>query len=180
MLFRSVELRSRGMQPETSRGLVSLEELPVRLQSEIRYAIHRHSNTPRRSQWRPRHLQTVVDTLTAAGVETLSDPVVIEHAASCKTAEIKRIWADLPIFARSLSVTRQDAKDAGWFDPAIVGAAPFQDTQGGSNRRKVWDLTSVSQRWLRDVLWDHIEYLALETVGKRPSVGTRSEERRVG
>ncbi|ASX03436.1 tyrosine-type recombinase/integrase [Mycobacterium intracellulare] len=167
-----VELRSRGMQPETSRGLVSLEELPVRLQSEIRYAIHRHSNTPRRSQWRPRHLQTVVDTLTAAGVETLSDPVVIEHAASCKTAEIKRIWADLPIFARSLSVTRQDAKDAGWFDPAIVGAAPFQDTQGGSNRRKVWDLTSVSQRWLRDVLWDHIEYLALETVGKRPSVGT--------
>ncbi len=168
----TIEIKSKGMQPVLGRGYVSLVDLPMRLQSEIRYAIHRHASTPRRSHWRPRNLQGVVDVLADIGVETLNDPVVAEHASSCKAGEIKRIWLDLPIAARSLSVTRREAKDAGWFDPAIVGATPFQDSQGGANRRKVWDLTDVSQRWLRDLLWDHIEYLALEVNGKRPSVGT--------
>ncbi len=163
------EAKTRRMQPLDVRGLVTLNRLPYRLQCEIRYAIHRHSNTVRRGHWRPRHLQMIVEVLAAAGVETLNDPMLAAQAPAYKTLEIRRIWTDLPIAARSLTVTKQDAKDAGWFDPVIVGAAPFQDAQSGASRRKVWDLTGISQRWLRDLLWDHFEHLATET--KRPAVG---------
>jgi integrase len=170
-----LEAESIGRHSPDDRGLVTVDHLPLRLQREVRYAIHRHTNTARRTQWRPRHLQTVLDILGGVGVDTLNDPAVAEQAQLCRSAEIKRIWVNLPIAARSLAITKQDAKDAGWFDPVIVGGAPFSSTMGGENRRKVWDLTVVSQRWLRDLLWDHIEYLALETIGNRPSDGTVSQ-----
>ncbi|GFG51884.1 site-specific integrase [Mycolicibacterium agri] len=161
------EAKTRRMQPLDVRGLVTLNHLPYRLQCEIRYAIHRHANTIRRTHWRPRHIQLIVDVLANAGVQTLNDPMVAEQAPNYKTLEIRRIWTDLPIAARSLTLTKQDAKEGGWFDPLIVGAAPFQGAQ--VTRRKVWDLTDISQRWLRDLLWDHLESLATET--KRLSVG---------
>jgi integrase len=163
------EAKTRRMQPLDGRGLVALSHLPRRLQCEIRYAIHRHALTVRRAHWRPRHIQLIVDVLAQAGVETLNDPMLAEQAPAYKTLEIRRIWTDLPIAARSLTLTKYDAKEAGWFDPVIVGAAPFQGSQGGESRRKVWDLSDVSQRWLRDLLWDHLEYLATET--KRPAAG---------
>ena len=65
-------------------------------------------------------------------------------------------------------MTDEVAKEAGWFDPVIVGSSAFAGSQGGENRRKAWDLTGISQRWLRDVLWDHLRDEALKPVGKRP------------
>lgn len=165
----NMEAKTRRMQPVDGRGLVALNHLPHRLQCEIRYAIHRHALTARRAHWRPRHVQLIVDLLAQAGVETLNDPMLAEEAPAYKTLEIRRIWADLPIAARSLTLTKDDAKEAGWFDPVIVGASPFRGSQGGECRRKVWDLSDISQRWLRDLLWDHLEYLATET--KRPATG---------
>ncbi len=47
-------------------------------------------------------------------------------------------------------------------------SAPFSGTTAGVNRRKVWDLTGVSQRWLRDAIWDYLRDEALKPTGKRP------------
>ena len=91
------------------------------------------------------------------GVHSLTDPLVMELAGNYKRGSMeRRILLDLPVAARSLIVTEELAKAAGWFDPIIVGAAPFTGTQGGTHRRKPWDLTAVSQRWLRDLLWDYL------------------------
>lgn len=60
----------------------------------------------------------------------------------------------------------------GWFDPVIVGAASFPHTS--ASRRKVWDLTTVSQGWLRDLLWEHLAYEALRQMGRRPGATTIS------
>ncbi|ORU98094.1 site-specific integrase [Mycolicibacterium canariasense] len=156
----------------SSRGQLSLAELPVGLQREIRYALHRHANIARRTQWRPTYLEKVVAALAESGVESLSDPLVADLAEKSHRNDGRRIWMTLPFAARSLTVTDEVAKSAGWFDPVLVGSSPFPGSQGQPNRRKVWDLTAVSQRWLRDLIWEHLRDDALKPVGKRPSTAT--------
>jgi integrase len=155
--------------PASSRGQVTLTQLPIRLQREVRYAIHRHANTAKRTQWRPRDLQRVVSALVEAEVESLGDQTAagLERVSTRGEGE-RRVWAGLVFAARSLSVTSSTAKSDGWFDPVIVGAAPFPGSQGSEHRRKVWSLTEISQRWLRDLLWEHLKDEALRPDGKRP------------
>jgi hypothetical protein len=155
-----------------SRGEVSLAGLPAPLQREIRYALHRHANTARRTQWRPRDLQVVINALAQVGAKSLSDPIVADLACAPANKGQRRIWLGLPAAARSLTVTSDTAKSAGWFDPVIVGGAAFPGTQGHEHRRAIWDLTTVSQRWLRDLLWDYLHDCALKPSGKRPTAAT--------
>jgi len=165
-------VRESVSQP-TSRGVVSLNALPPALQNEIRYGLHRHRKTPRRTHWRPTELQAVVDALAVAKVASLNDAAVAEISQRFPRGSLKRrILLDLPFAARGLMVNEDAAKDAGWFDPIIVGSNPFPGTQGSQNRRKPWDLTMVTQRWLRDLLWDHLRESSLQPTGKQPSAGT--------
>lgn len=158
--------------PVIRRGQLSLAKLPCGLQQEIRYAIHRHAKTPRRAQWRPPELQKVVNMLANTDVQSLTDPVVIDLTAGTPAGSMeRRILLDLPVAARSLIVSADVSKEAGWFDPILVGGAPFRGADV-ANRRKPWDLTAVSQRWLRDLLWDYLRDEALKPKGKRPTKGT--------
>ena len=156
----------------SSRGLLSLAVLPYGLQNEIRYALHRHANNARRTVWRPAELQKVIDTIAASGVTSLCDSRIDDLAEKYVGKPGRRIWLDLPAAARSLIVTEDIAKAAGWFDPILVGSSPFAGTTAGENRRRVWDLTGVSQGWLRDVLWEFLRDEALKPAGKRPTVAT--------
>ncbi|MCZ0730577.1 site-specific integrase [Mycolicibacterium iranicum] len=161
------------VKPASSRGEVRLARLPDCLQREIRYAIYRHAKTAERTHWRPVDIQKVVDALAEAGIRSLSEPeVAVLEAGSKRATGERRVWLRLPAAARSLSVTSANAKAEGWFDPVIVGAAPFPHTS--ASRRKVWDLAAVSQGWLRDLLWEHLAYEALRQVGRRPGATTVS------
>lgn len=155
-----------------SRGEVHLAALPLSLQREIRYGIDRHAKTARRTQWRPIDIQAVVDRLAAVGAVSLIDPIVDAMAEDPANMPQQRIWRDLPIAARSLMLTKETAKEAGWFDPVVSGGKPFFGTHGDERRRVVWDLTRISQRWLRDALWDYLYDESLEPDGKRVSAGT--------
>lgn len=155
-----------------SRGEVHLAALPAGLQREIRYGLDRHAKTARRTQWRPMDIQAVVDRLAAVGAVSLLDPVVEEIAADQDNRPQQRICRDLPVAARSLLLTKQTAKEAGWFDHAVSGGKAFTGSQIGERRRSVWDLTKISQRWLRDALWDYLYDQSLEPDGKRVSTGT--------
>lgn len=155
------------------RGRVSLAKLPASLQREIRYALHRHAHTARRSQWKPAAIQEAVNMLAAAGVRSLAHDDLSRMLPVARDKRyVKRVLADLPFAARSLVITEAIAKDSGWFDPMIVGATAFPGTQGGENRRKPWDLTAITQRWLRNLTWDYLRDHALMPAGKRPGVGT--------
>jgi integrase len=159
---------TNSVTPENRRGELRLAHLPLRLQQEIRYALHRHGSTARRTQWRPLEIQKVVDAIADAGLMTLSDPAMVTVIRPASVWEA-RVWEGLPIAARALSANPASAKRDGWFDPSVVGASPFSGTQGQQNRRKVWLLTLVSQRWLRDVLWDHLRDEAIKPAGRRLS-----------
>jgi integrase len=155
------------------RGELRLADLPVRLQREVRYGLHRHATTARRTMWRPTALQKVVDALATAGVESLCDPRVVDLGSDTSRGSCeRRIWLDLPFAARSLSLNAEMAKAEGWFDPVIVGGGHFTSSQSRGTRRKIWTLNSVSQRWLRDLVWDDIHDESLRPTGKRPSIQT--------
>ncbi|MFE3029028.1 tyrosine-type recombinase/integrase, partial [Nocardia tengchongensis] len=153
-----------------ARGQLRLASLPIGLQREIRYALHRHAQIAWRATWRPAALRVVVETLAAAKVDTLNDPEVAEAAATM-SRHSQYVLAGIISAARSLLFTAESAKAAGWFDPMLVGAGPYREG-GGTNRRKPWDLTHIKQRWLRDVLWEHLRDEALKPTGKSPTAQT--------
>jgi integrase len=136
-------------------------------------AFYRHAKTAERTHWRPVDIQKVVDALAEAGIQSLGERAIAALAARSKSATgERRVWLRLPAAARGLSVSSSTAKAEGWFDPVLVGAAAFPHT--GASRRKVWDLTPVSPRWLRDLLWEHLSYEALKPAGHRPGATTIS------
>ncbi len=161
------------VKPPSSHGLLRLVELPVGLQREIRYAIHRYSNTAYRARWSPAMLQSVVSVLAASGLTTLADPAVFQLAESLPPKGYeKRYLIGLTQAARSLALTEEVAKSEGWFDPVIVGSSPFQGTSMAANRRNFWSLLDVTQIWLRDLLWDYLRDESLAADGKRIGAGT--------
>lgn len=158
---------------ERARGGLALTPLSQRLQCEIRYALHRHDQTSRRSRWSPSSLQEIVNWLSREGIESLTDPRVTEYASNARRGRIeRRILSGLLFAARGLILSEAISKDEGWFDPVVVGSTPFVSSQGDENRVKSWDLTLVSQRWLRDLLWDYLKDVALQPSGRRPVAGT--------
>jgi integrase len=154
------------------RGMLTLAKVSERLQREIRWAIYRHDNTARRTQWMPQELQRVVDMIADNGITTLSDPLLAELAANQKEGTVKRILLTLPIAGRRLASTAEMAKEEGWFDPSVVGAEPFPGVAGEDHRSKVWHLTAISQRWLRDLMWEHLRDVAMSPKGKCLGAGT--------
>lgn len=157
-------------------GQLALAALPVELAREIRYAIYHHSTVARRSQWRPSGLRAVVADLARAEVTSLRDASVGELAATAApSSHSRRILVALPRAAIGLTVSAATSKAEAWFDPLLVGGAPFHSTHGGGETRdKAWELTGISQTWLRDLLWDHLRDMALKPNGKRPGAGTIS------
>ncbi|MAS04590.1 MAG: transposase [Ahrensia sp.] len=162
----------------SAHGLLRLQHLPSGLQREIRYAIHRHSNTTYRARWHPGRLQLVVNILADKGFTTLTDPAIFELADTIgrprKSIE-RRYLLGLTYAARSLALTEDVAKSAGWFDPVIVGASPFRDAGLAENRRNFWNLTDITQIWLRDLLWDYLRDESLIAQGKRLGAGSINE-----
>ncbi|MCH9733061.1 MAG: tyrosine-type recombinase/integrase [Actinomycetia bacterium] len=175
-VFLASDNVKESVTPADWRGRLSISHLPQGLQNEIRYALHRWANTERRSRWWPVMLQKVVDTLAAHGVTSLADPLMREltpESRGRRNGADRRIWVDLPFAARSLMLTEDAAKAAGLFDPILVGGSPFPGAaRGNDKQRSGWDLTAVSQRWLRDVLWEHLRYESLKPTGKIPGSTT--------
>lgn len=155
-----------------SRGRASLSALPARLQAEIRFALHRHCQLKHRVRITPATIRAGVDALARHNIQSLAENDQMQTVlTSCQNALVRRGLTALVFAARSLTATEISAKEEGWFDPVVVGAAPFPDTQTRT-RRKPWVLTEISQRWLRDLAWEYCRDMALLPEGKRPSAAT--------
>lgn len=165
--------RGETVLPIGSRGLLDISMLPEQLQREIRYSIYRHANTPSRTQWRPVALQQIIHLLDVLEVSSLTDAAVGEAAKEFPRGSMRRrILLDLPRAGRSLTLNAELAKQQGWFDPLLVGGSHFPGTQSESTRQQPWDLRTITQRWLRDLLWEHMQDECLKPEGQIASGGT--------
>jgi integrase len=163
----------RGQTVAGSRGFLDISMLPEQLQREIRYSLYFHANTPGRTQWRPAALRQVIHLMHDLKVGTLTDAAVADAANEFPRGSMRRrVLLDLPTAGRSLILNAELAKQQGWFDPVLVGGSYFPGTQSASTRQKPWDLRSIKQRWLRDLLWEHLQDECLKPEGRIAGDGT--------
>lgn len=126
-------------------GKVSLLGLGPLVKAEIQWAMFHHGSGPEEaSQWPLAWLQYVADDCRIQRVNSLVDldlSTCRAHAATIASLMLK--------YLRLVYFTREDTKDAGFIETDHFGVR-FPGT------RSHFDLTLISQRWLRDLVWDAI------------------------
>lgn len=156
-----------SLSPVARRGELELAGIATPLAREIRYALHRYLNDPRRTLLLPNDIRRVIRVLQEYEVTSLFNSVVTERILPQLKYSDSLILNSLRYQSRDYVFTEDQSREDGWFDPIMLGVEPFPDTQ--HIRRSVYDLTDVTQPWLRDLLWYDLHDDALAPAGKRPS-----------
>lgn len=150
-------------------GVLDLAGLPPLLAAEVRYGLWAHTKATRPARWHPMWLRTLVRSCTAAGVGSLLEVDPRDAAWTKNRAAVNRIAREMRREVEAVHRSRADTRDLGYIDPTYWG---FRFGE----RRSVFDLTAIGQRWLRDLCWDH---LAARLEGlRRPRTPAAFEETR--
>jgi integrase len=130
-----------------TRGSISLTGLPPLLVAEIRYGLWAHTKDAAAAKWHPMWLRTLARSCHAARVDSLMDLDPEDPTWTPQPEHVNRILKDLQADVGAVHQTRWDTRDLGRIDTNYWGFR-FPD------RRSPFDLTAISQRWLRDITWD--------------------------
>ena len=130
-------------------GAVSLAGLPALLEAEIRYGLWAHTSSHTPARWFPMCLRTLVRSCLTAGATSLLDLDHTDRKWTPQHYAVNRIVGDMVKDVRAVHHSRADTKPLGYIDTAYWGFK-FAD------RRSPFDLTAISQRWLRDLAWDYM------------------------
>ncbi len=142
--------------PTSRPGQTNLRGLPPLVAAEIRYGLLAHTQRETHTIWDLRWVQLVVDAARAGGVRSLlSDEVSVEDVHGCHMV-LREIRRELQL----VYFTPAGTKEAGYIESEHFGVR-FE------NRFSNFDLTGVSQRWLRDLLWDYMAALFRSPSGPR-------------
>lgn len=150
-------------------GVLDLVRLPPLLAAEIRYGLWVHTKAARPARWHPMWLRTLVRSCMAAGVGSLLEVDCRDAAWTKNRAAVNRIIGEMRRDVDAVHRSRADTRDLGYIDPAYWGFR-FRE------RRSVFDLTAIAQRWLRDLCWDH--FAARFEGPRRPRTPAAFEETR--
>lgn len=129
-------------------GMVSLAGLPPLLEAEIRYGLWAHTQNAGPARWHPMWLRTLVKSCTNAGVTSLLQLDPEKPAWTPQPARVNRIVREMRMHVEAVDRTRADTRDLGYLDPNYWGYR-------FPGRRSAFDLTPITQRWLRDLSWDY-------------------------
>jgi len=131
-----------SVRPATRPGQVNLLGLPPLIQAEIRWGMVAHTRRKNHSHWPLRWIQDVADLAREQNIGSLYDEdlAVQTHGAHMVVREL-RLELQLVYFAPA------DTREAGFLHTEHFGVR-------FPHRESAYDLTRVSQRWLRDLLWD--------------------------
>ncbi|WP_225882386.1 site-specific integrase [Streptomyces aureocirculatus] len=126
-------------------GKVSLLGLRPLLRAEIQWAMFHHATRHSEGmRWPLPWIQYLVDDCRSQDANSLVDLDVgrcRQHSGQIAGLMLR--------YLRPVYFSRQDTKDAGFIETEHFGVQ-FR------HRRGHFDLTGVSQRWLRDLLWEYI------------------------
>ncbi len=144
-----MEVWLRRQYAKASPRAMSLDGLNPLVAAEIRYALWTHSKNAAPARWHPMWLRTLVKSCRASGVSSLLGIDSRDETWTTNPAAVNRIVREMLKDARPLHQTRADTRELGFLDTNCWGFR-FPD------RRSAFDLTAISQRWLRDLTWDFL------------------------
>jgi integrase len=134
---------------DPNAGVVFLARLPPLLAAEIRYAVWAHAMSIAPARWHPMWLRTLVKSCTEAGVTSLLELDTEDSDWTPQPARVNRIVREMRMDVEAVHRTRADTRELGYLDPNYWGYR-------FAGRRAAFDLTPISQRWLRDLTWDYL------------------------
>jgi hypothetical protein len=125
-------------------GQINLLGLAALAAAEIRWGLFAHTQRQRHTRWDTGWVQALANTCRARGTGSLTEL----DLSSCTTFAVlvaREILHDL----RLAYFTPETSRDAGFIETDHFGVR-FHE------RGSHFDLTGISQRWLRDLLWDYL------------------------
>jgi len=133
-------------------GTVNLTGLQPLVNAEIKWGMHAHAQAPSPARWDCRSLQRLAIVCRAGQVTSLFDLATGSGPARLPGHCDSRVNVIASAIAEGLWCVYygpDDSRAAGVIETGHFGRR-FPAT------RSRYDLTGVSQRWLRDMLWDHL------------------------
>ena len=136
--------------PVLRSSQVNLRGLHPLLRAEIQWGMHAHTQTTHAS-WELPWLQVLADRCRQLGIRSLTELDTGDDAALARAAgrEAPPIIREIVRGLQPLYVTPEETREQGYILTGHFG----RRLPGRPGRI---DLTGVSQRWLRDLLWDHL------------------------
>ena len=127
-------------------GQVNLLGLRPLVRAEVKWGLFMHAQRPRPSRWDLGWLRSLVMTCRGGDVESLIGFPFGEGGSAHFTGAVAReILHEL----RLVYYTPAETKDDGFIETDHFGVRFDQRTSH-------FDLTGIPQRWLRDLVWDHL------------------------
>jgi len=151
-------------------GVVVLAGLSPLVAAEIRYGLWAHTQDGSPARWHPMWLRTLARSCAAAGVASVMELDPTDPSWTPQPAAVNRILRDMHRDVGALHHTRADTRALGRIDTNYWGFR-FPD------RRSAFDLTAISQCWLRDLTWDYLADV-LDGPGRPRTQGPLEQVRR--
>ncbi|MGD3112492.1 tyrosine-type recombinase/integrase [Streptomyces sp. YGL11-2] len=138
--------------PVTQPGVINLHGLPPLLAAEIQWGLNTHAQVEQRSTWDLNGIKNLINHCWRGRFISLTDLDGEGHQGLTGKqfhSMVRQICWETVNALRCVYYSPSDTKDAGFLETDHFGRR-FKNAQSH------FDITAVPQRWLRDLLWDHL------------------------
>ncbi|MFE6380577.1 tyrosine-type recombinase/integrase [Streptomyces roseolus] len=157
----------RTTHPVSRAGTINLLGLPPLVIAEFQWTLFAHTQRAAHTYWTTWWIQEVANVARDRGVGSLTE---LAGERSQMDPRKRFILHEVLTELRVVYFTPEETKEAGYIESEHFGVRFPQ-------RHSNFDLTKVSQRWLRDLLWDHLADRLRSPKGPR-STGPVDNDRR--
>ncbi|MFF4534013.1 tyrosine-type recombinase/integrase [Streptomyces sp. NPDC001407] len=153
--------------PVSRAGTINLQGLPPLVTAELQWTLFAHTQRGAHTYWPTWWIQQLVNLVRDRRVGSLTE---LAEERSTLDSRKRFILHEALTELRIIYFTTEETKEAGYIETEHFGVKFPQ-------RHSNWDLTDVPQRWLRDLLWDHLASRLRSPKGPR-STGPLDNDRR--
>jgi len=122
-------------------GTVNLRGLAPLVRAEIQWGLHAHAQTAEHAGWSLGWVQAIANACRSLNCLADLDTSRFDHT-------VRNAVTEMLAALRLVYLTPAETREAGYLEFGHFGA-------DFTIRRSRFDLTEISQRWLRDLLWDY-------------------------
>lgn len=139
--------------PSYRLGIINLTGLASLVKAEIQWGLYAHSQTPDHSEWDPQAIQRLANLCRREGYPSLAELEASDFQAiddrNARHSLVASMCREMLDNLSLIYYSPADTKDAGFLETDHFGRR-FRSCKSR------FDLTVVPQRWLRDLLWEHM------------------------